>query len=821
MKFWIDFKYALRLLMKKPSFTALTVGVMACGLGICLYMFTFINVVMFKPLDFNNGERMVVVDIDINGVLHNGGQVKYINYQDVKQQSSSFSMLGAMQRGIVTVSGGEVAASYNAVYAQPELFTYTATLPIKGRLFNQNDDIPGANLVAVIGYELWQNYFIGRQDIVGQTVEVDGKKTEIIGVMPQGYLFPRASQLWLPIQFDPSQYTRAQSPQVTVYGLLKPGVSATQANSEMRQIMKRVNQQYPEFNKDESLVANTFMASIMGARSEPMMMIMMVAVGLVLLLACTNVANLLYARSNERAKETAIRVALGAPQSRLVMQMLWESLIICSIGGVFALLMAAWALETTNHILPTFINGRAPFWWNIQLDGSLILTTIALTLLTALFTGLLPALKIIKGDFNAVLRDGTRGAPSRKAKKTSQFLVVFEVALSICLLTAASMMTVAVKMANNIDYGAKTTNMLTAQIALPEASYDTAEKRIQYFQTAIAQINQIPGVAGVTAISSTPAENGGYRAVQPEGFEMVKDSPTPRANTISAMPGALALFEIPLLSGRYFNASDNQDSDKVAIVSDSFAAKFWPSSGNHDANTFNNAIGKRVKWADDKDQQWYRVIGVVGHVIHGQPFADFKYRTTIYRSNLQQGYGYMTLVAKANPTTHADASRLLKPMLQGIDAVDGSVPAFQVKTIEKVVSRNTAGINFMINLFMIFGLCATVLAGSGIYALMSNAISQRTQELGIRRALGSTDIMVIKMLMKQGIWQLLIGTVMGLPLAFLFSGIILDLIDITDGSIYLVFAAVPLFIATVVLLATYIPAARVVRLEPNVALRYE
>lgn len=809
MKFWIDFKYAVRLLLKKPSFTALTVAVMACGLGICIYMFTFINVTTFKPLDFKNGDRMVVIDISINGVLYNGGSITYANFQDVKQQSTSFSMFGAMQQDIVTVSGGDHAVSYRGTYSEPELFDYTSTLPIKGRLFNTNDDTPGANPVAVIGYDMWQNYFTGRADVIGQRIEVNGNQTEVIGVMPQDYLFPRSSQLWLPIQFDETQYTRSDGPLVEIYALLKPDVSIKQANDEIGQIMKRINQQYPELNKDEILVANTFMLSMMGNGTKPIMVVMLIAVAFVLLLACTNVANLLYARTTERAKETAIRVALGAPQSRLIMQMLWESLIICSFGGLFALLMAAFALETTNHTLASFINGRPPFWWNIQLDASLVIITIVLTLVTALITGILPALKIIKGDFNAILRDGTRGAQSRKAKKTSQLLVIVEVALSICLLTAASMMTVAVNMAKDANYGAKTTNMLTARINLPKVDYDTDEKKLAYFQTALSEIAQIPGVTAATAISSTPGQNSAYRPVEPEGFEIVKDAPAPRVNSLSAMPGALKVFEVPLISGRYFSQSDDMNSEKVAIVTESFVKKFWPNESH--------VLGKRIKWTDEEDAQWYRVVGVVGHVLHGQPFVDFKYRPSVYRSNLQMAYDRLTLVAK----TTSDASKLMTPMIKAIDTVDGNVAAFLIKTIEQLVSRNTAGISFVIKLFMIFGICATVLAASGIYALMSNAISQRTQELGVRRALGSTDRQVVKMLMKQGLWQLLIGAVVGLPLAFAFSGIIINLIGVQSMSLYLVFAVIPLLIATVVMLATYIPAARVVRLEPNVALRCE
>lgn len=809
MNFMFDLKYAIRLLLKKPSFTALTVGVMACGLALCIFMFSFIYAMIFKPFPFENGDRMVIMDKQIAGVLHNGGQVRYDYYKDIKEQNTSFEMFGLMQDYILTISGGDNAANYRGTFSDPELFNYTKVQPIMGRTFNDNDNIPAAANVAVIGYELWQNYFGGRQDILGHQFFVEGDSTEIIGVMPQGYLFPRANQLWMPIKLDTQAYQRGNGPFVGIYGLLKPGVSMEQANVEMAQIVNRTDAQYPEFNNGEMVVANTFMISMMGNGVKPVMLIMAISVALVLVLACVNVANLLYARSTERAKETAIRVALGAPQSRLVMQMLWESLIICSLGGTFALLLAAYGLEVTNRVMPTFLSGRAPFWWNISIDISLIWMTIVLTVLTALLTGILPARKIINGDFNAVLRDGTRGAISRKAKRVSQALVVFEVTLSVALLTGAIAMTVAVNQVMDTDYGARTTNMLTARVSLPEQTYQTSEQTIDYFNKLTTELEAIPGVNDVAITTSLPAQNGSYRPVLTEGFEVTKDSVPPRAVSILSMPGAMEALEYDLIKGRFFSTSDNQNSELVAIVTQSFASKMWPNE--------TDVIGKRIKWADAENSRWHRIIGVVGTTIHGQPFSDFKYRPSVYRAMLQSPINYSAVAI----TTQGNGDNLRAALIRAFASVDSEVPAYRVKTIEQVVERNTAGLNFIITLFMLFGISATILAGSGIYALMSNAIGQRTQEFGVRRALGSTDKEVIGMLLKQGGMQLLIGCVIGLPLAFVVGKAIMTLIGVSSWQIYSVYVAIPLFISLVVLLATYIPALRVTRVQPNDALRYE
>lgn len=809
MNFWFDLKYAFRLLLKKPGFTGLTVAVMAAGLGLCVFMFSFIYATMLKPLPFENGERMVIIDKEVDGVLHNGGQVKYSYYQDVKEQANSFEMIGAMQEGVFTISGGDNAANYRGVLSEPMLFNFTKVNPIKGRIFNKDDDTPGASPVAVIGFDLWQNYFAAREDIIGHEFFVEGVKTEVIGVMPSQYLFPRASQLWLPIKFEPHKYTRGSGPHIQVYAMLNEGVDSEQANNEMAQIIHRTNSQYPEHNTGELLAANTFMISIMGNGVKPIIAIMFIAVGFVLLLACINVANLLYARSTERAKETAIRVALGAPQSRLVMQMLWESLIICSLGGVFAILMAAYGTEVTKSILPSFLSGRPPFWYDIKIDASLVWLTLALTLLTAFITGILPAIKIIHGDFNAVLRDGTRGAISKKAKRVSQLLVIFEVTLSVALLTAAIVMAVAINQAMDTDYGARTEKMLTAHINLPGKHYETAEQRLTYLRNLEAELKAQPGVNGVAFTSALPAQNGAYRSVMPEGFETTKDARPPRAVTVNIMPGAMEALEYKLIKGRFISNSDDADSEKVIVVTQSFADRMWPGE--------TEVLGKRVKWADVEDSPWYRVVGVVGTIIHGQPFADFKHRPSVYRSNLQSPSLYL----KVAVTTDGDPNQLRGAMIKAFDSVDGNVPAFRIKTIKQILQRNTAGMGFVIKLFMLFGICATVLAGSGIYALMSNAIGQRTQEFGVRRALGATDGQVVGLLLKQGLIQLAIGTLIGLPLAFMFGNLIMTMIGVSSWDIYAVFIYIPLFIAAVVLLATYIPALRVTRVEPNVALRYE
>lgn len=809
MNFWLDLKYALRLLSKNPGFTGLTTAVMACGLGLCVFMFSVIYTTYLRPLPFDDGERMVVIDARQGGVVYNGGSMSINDYLDLKAQAQSYDKLGIYTTMTANVSGGDKAVRYEAVKAEPDFFRFIGATPLMGRLFNADDNQPGANPVAVIGYDMWQNYFGGRENILGYQFLNNGKQTEVVGVMPENFLFPVNNNLWMPLQIEIEALERNEGPTVAIFGLLKPGVTVEQANFEAAEIMKRLEHQYPETNSGTSAKVSTFMESFMGDGTRPILTVMIVAVLFVLLLACSNVANLLLARANERAKETAIRVALGAPQGRLVMQMMWESLLICTLGGIFGLLIAAWGLEVTNAILPSFVPDKPPFWWEIQLDVTIVQWMLMLVIVTALVTGLLPAWKTVNGNINDVLRDGTRGAQSRKSGRLSRALVMFEVALSCTLLTVSAMLAYAVNDAMDADYGADIEGIMTARVGLPTVDYPEEAQREVFYQALLTEMAQMPGVTGVGAASGVPGNYTPFRSIEIEGFETRKDGGYPRANSSNVYPGTLETLGVDLLQGRLFAASDDRESENVVVVSQSFVKKHF--------NGETDVIGKRLRWVDDEEPQWFRIIGVVKHVIHGQPFAPGKYRASVYRPYLQSGGRFLTVIAK----TQGDPQVLIKPLTAALASVDANVPAYYVKSMEQITHRNTAGMKFVSGLFNIFAAAALVLAASGIYGVMSNAINQRTQELGVRRALGASDESVVMLLMKQGWWQLLAGTVVGLPIAYFLGNQVVGIIGVESSMIYLAFVAIPLVITLVVSMATLMPARKAIGLEPSAALRYE
>jgi predicted permease len=807
MKWLFDIKYAYRMLLKSPGFTSLTVSVMAAGLGLCVFMLAFISSIMTRPLPFDQGEQMHIIELEYDGVHYNGGSILHPDYLTIKEQSNSYSEIGAYYSATANLSNGDRAQRYASVVTEANIFSFTNTSPIMGRSFTEQDATSGAAPVTVIGFDIWQNYFNGDQSVVGQSVKVNGVDTLIIGVMPQGYLFPMAAQLWQPLTEDTTRVKRSEAAHMAIYVKKKPDVSLEQANQEVKDIMSKIAQQYPETNSKSSAYVTTFQIWMMGDGTEMIIGLMLTAVGFVLVLACVNVGNLLFARANERAKETAIRVALGAPRGRLIMQMMWESVFICGLGGVFGLFLAAWSLELLEVILPNMLPISVPFWWQMSLDTELILQSIVIILVTAFITGILPAWKMSNSDFNAVLKDGTRGAMGKKAGRINRVLVIVEVALSCILLSLSGVLFVVLQEVNNSDFGANIENKLTARVGLPQATYSDDSKRTQYYQRLISKLTTIPGVKNAGAVSGLPGNGTSYQAFQPEGYE-VTENQYPRTGLAVTYIGSMQAMEMKLIEGRYFDSRDLIDSLPVSVITESMAKKYWPAE---------SALGKRFKYVEGENEPWLTVVGVINHVIQGQPFSNVKYRTTAYLPYTQQTRRFMSIFigTEGNPEQYNEA------LVSAVASIDPEVPAYTISTLTERLKRSTGGMTFVRDLFAVFAVCALLLASSGIYGVLANSTSRRTQEIGIRRAIGASDEKVLSMLMKQGWIQLLIGLVVGLPIGYLASQGVVQMLGPDTNNYYIVFAIIPVIISLVVTIATFVPAKRAIKMEPCSALRYE
>ncbi|WP_219094162.1 ABC transporter permease [Pseudomonas sp. UMAB-40] len=806
-----DIRYALRLLLKSPSFTFVTVLIMSCGLALTLYMFSVINTIMFTPLPYPDGKNMVLVNPTVNGVSLSDSGLNFMDYSDIKARSTQLEDMGYFYAERADLSDGSKAVSYMAIRNTAQMFSYAAVQPFRGRVLNQEDVQSGAEPVAVISYAMWQNYFASDAQLIGRDIKINGIHTRIVGIMPQNFAFPFFHDLWLPSRLEPSQYlVRKGAPEVSVYARLKPGVTLEDANRDLDRVMQSLALEHPESNKGLSAQVLTFQENFMGEETRPIFIVMLLAVSFVLLLACCNVGNLLLARTTERSKEIAIRVALGSPAGRLVLQMMLESLFICFLSGVVAVLLAAWGLEITNTILPGFVPNKIPFWWQLSLDNVLVFNALVLVIITAVLTSALPAWKIIRGNFNDVLRDGTRGAQSRGAGRVSRILVIFEVGLSCSILCISALFALLVYQATRADYGVDTSNYLTAQVYLNANNYPDDASRILFYQRLQDAAAAIPGVESAALTTSAVGQFTMPRQVDVDSSTNNRNErwSYPMVNDVQVMPGSLSAMGITPMAGREFAHGDTQDSQQVVVVSQSFAEQFWP--GERDV------IGKRLRFRDTDDQRWYTVVGVTPSVIHGRPFSAFRHRATVYRSLEQQPAPSLMLVLRApHPETVGPA------LINAVREVDSNLSVNQIQTLNERLARNTAGLHFIANLFMLFGLVAMILAATGIYAVMCNLINQRTQEIGLRMAMGATESNLLRMLMIQGGKQLLIGLVIGLPLAFFVAPKLTRVLGNGNTPFVLLFWMVALMITLVVALAVWLPSRRATNMSPADAIRYE
>jgi len=809
MSIFSDINFAFRTLIKNPKFTALTVFVMTTGLTLCIYMFSFIQGTMVAPLPFKDGERIRAIDMIYNGVTYQGTSIRVHDFEDLKKRVQSYEVFDAYDVGTVNLSTNDRAVKYTGHFVTENFFEISEAKPLLGRLLSNDDALSGAEPVAIISHTLWQSLFAGDKNVLGKKLRVNTKPTTVVGVMPDSYQFPDAGRIWLPYTAKAVGVERSKGDYVAVYGVLKPGVTDELANTEIKSLMAELEVKYPKLNSNVSARIWTIQEGSMGDGTSIIILAMELAVGFILLLACINVGNLLFSRATEKGKETAIRTALGAPRATIIMQMMWESVLICSISGVLAVLFSGLWLEQSNNDLLEAFPFDPPFWWNMVITESSIIAAIVITLVTAFVTGILPAIKATSGDFNATLRDGTRGAQSKSAGRLSKIIVISEVVLSCALLMLSTGMVYSVNQQNNIDYGTSIENVFTTRVGLPEAEYQGLEKRQQYYQNVMAALKVKPEVQDVSITRTLPGNWATYENIAIDGVDYGKKPQYPSASSVGIAHNYFQVMEVNLREGRVFDSRDKIGSPLTAVVTDNFVKKHFKNG---------DVLGKRFKFIES-DQDWYTIIGVVNEIIHGQPTVVNIDKPTAFISLQQTPKRFVSIVVK---TKASDASTVagLSDMVTGVmQKIERDAPAYDVKTLRASIDQRNAGMNFVSELFLVFAAASMVLAFSGIYGVMSNTIVQKTQEIGIRRALGADEGDIYKHFIIQGIKQLAIGLIIGVPMGIALVKM-LEQSSLAQGSLML-YIIIPTLISAVIFLAIYYPVQRALKLEPCSALRYE
>lgn len=829
MSFGIDIKYAARLLIKNPIFTLTSVLIVAVGLGLSLYCYSLLMNLVFKPLYLNGDQPIISIEAAFNENHSYRIGPDPLDLYQLRNESQYIQDFGIYQEGTTLIGAtgkGSSTKKYNAALVEWNIFEFAGVQPILGRGFRPEDHFDGAEPVVVLSHQVWQGYFSADDTIVGSIIKVDSVPTKVIGVMPEGFSFPSSAQTWLPQTQANIKPTDRSRTWMFAYARLKEGTSLDQLNNELSSLNQDIIAKLPDDMGWRATSDGRYMRALPFKQANAdvtqyynVFISMLVVVLLILLLACINIGNLLLGRINERYKDIAIRVALGVPRKRLILQMLWESVFICTLGAFIAVILALWGVSVSNDFLETMfmLNNGKPFWWQLSL-GSGSIAVLCLTLvLMILVTGLIPAWRALSGDFNAVLRDGTRGALGKSAARAGNILVIIEISLSCVVLVIATILLFSSYSAGQADYGVETQARITARLELPLESYperrehefEDRQKRTDFYYKLKDQLERLPNIESVSFMSNLPGtgEGSSYFEIQGRAAQVYNENP--KANTESVTRDAWRAVGMSLIDGRDFDHRDTETAMGNVIINASIAKEYFPEG---------NAIGSKVRrvWSTGQ-REWQTIVGVVSDTFHGSTMHTSSARYTMYRPIDRDGRPQM------NMALHylGSESQARKSLIETINQVDINVGAYHIQSYESLIQQPMLLVSAVSKIFLFCGVMAMFLAGSGIYAVAANSITQKTQEIGVRKALGATDSDVMKLFMGKAVMQLMIGLFIGIALSLWVVNLMTDAMILDNMSYFIGLIGMPLLISAIVLLATFIPTRRAVLLEPSVALHQD
>ncbi|MGI9089438.1 MAG: ABC transporter permease [Chthoniobacterales bacterium] len=826
-----DVRVGLRVLLKDKVFCILSVLVLALGIGGAMTQFAVVNAIVLRGFSFPHPEQLMSVGLidpkasDQNNNFGNGNIPAAQDYEDINAAQHSFAMMaGYLNGSTINVTYNNNPQRYTGAYVTDELFKIIGVSPVLGRDFNAEDNKPGAPKTAILGDEIWRRDFNADPNIVGQSVTINGKAATIIGVMPKGFKFPISEELWTPLynEWPPTPrgelFLGANGRAPAVMGRLKADVTLDQANAEMVGIARHIAEGNPKTNQNfTSASVQPLLKAFTGVQLRQIVWAMLGAVILVLLIACVNVMNMQFGRAALRAKELAIRGALGATRWRLVRQMLTESLLVAILGAIAGSLIAYWAVDMFESVVKA-APFPPPYWWQFTIDGRVLIFTLIITVVATVVSGLLPAFLSSRGNAAEVMKEGGRGNSSRLVNTLTRVLVVAQIALTAALLIAATLQIKSIRNQTTLDYGYDENSLYAARMALMEGTYPSEDSRREFFKHAVRALRanpQFEAAAMTDRFRMTFAPNGQYEV---DGQNYLTDRDRPRGNFESVSDGYFSTLGLKIREGRDFTLDDTDSKQPVAIVNASFARKHWgnQSALNHQVRIFNPG----------KEQPWRTIVGVVPDTLMQGPFDQQTEAAGFYMPLLGASPATQFATVLVRPRAGQRANTLGPVLSKAVTELDANLPTYFAGTPAQFHNEILSGNRVIATLFTIFGVVAFILSGVGLYGVMSFSVNQRTQEFGIRMALGADAKRILRMVMSQGAWQLAIGLILGVGGVALLLGVvaaaalknILFKVNPLDPTIYF---AVSGLLTLVAALSCFIPARRATRVDPMVALRYE
>jgi len=805
-----DLRYAVRGLIKRPGFTIIAVMTLALGIGANSAIFSVVDGVLLRSLPLPDAQSLYAVHTGAAIFNRYDGPFSYPEYQDVVQQTRSFESIGAWYDADANLSEGARPERVMLRVVLPSLLPTLGVEPVRGRNFLPEETTKGRDHVALITHGLWQRRFSGVDDAVGKSVRLDNVEYQIVGILPRDFQFEKPVDIWLPLTTTDPEINVRNSHFLRVIARLRPGVTEKSVAADLSAVAKYESDNFPDMfpaSAGFDFRARPYLEDIVGDIRLPLY-ILLAAVGFVLLIACTNVANLLLAKAAPRQREIALRTALGARRYHLLRQLLTESLLLAIIAGGIGVLLATWGTAALVALSPDTL----PRAREIGFDWRVLAFTGGIALATGIVFGLMPAIWGPRVDLTDALKEGSRGSTSGGGR-LRKLLVIAEVALSVMLLVGAGLMLRSFSHLRNVNPGFRTDHALTLRVSLPvpngQITGDDENRFMSFYDRTLARLSELPGVTAAGASNMIPLDgNGTDRLIEIEGYIPRDQADMPDAQNRQVTPGWFAAMGIPLVQGRLIERSDDEKAPRVLVVNQAFVKRYFPNG---------DAIGKRMRLGKlTSDFPWATIVGTVGDVrnftLDEPPEPAMYWPVAQIRSTPS-----LAIVVR----TQSDPAALGPAVRDAIAEIDQAQPIYDMQTLDQLVAKSLDQRRFTLTLMLLFGVIALVLSAIGIYGVMAFAVTQRTQEIGIRMALGASAVDVLKMVVGSGMFLAVIGVVVGLIGAFAVTRLMASLLFGVSPTDVVTFGLVTAGLLMVALLACYIPARRATKVDPLVALRYE
>ncbi|HKV62159.1 MAG TPA: ABC transporter permease [Candidatus Acidoferrum sp.] len=815
---WQDVRFGLRMLAKHRVATLVCVVALGLGIGANAAMFSLAEAFLLHPVPFENSDRIVVLP-DAHAATQDGAgfgpedfnPVAPATYIDWKKETHSFDDLAAYAWDEVNLTADREAQKVQDFRVTANFFPLIGVQPLLGRTFLPEEEEPGRDQEIILSYGLWEQRYASDPNVLKRVIKVDGKSFNVVGVMKKGFDFPMPAEAWIPLALSTKERLRRDNRHLWVLGRLKQGVSFSESDAEMKAVSERQAEAYPDTNKAWRLQPQLLRKFITGTLTRQYTVMLMVAVGFVLLIACADVANVQFARITGRTSEFAVRAAMGGSRWRLVRQLLIESVMLSMGGAALGLFLAQWDIQMILAHMPADVARFVAGWKTIRLDTNAFVFALGIAVISGVVSGIAPALMGSRASIAEALKEGGRGSSvSRARHRLRGALVVAEVALAMVLLVGAGLMVKGFQGLLNVNESYRPTTLLTLNFSLPEAQYAQPAARLSFHEQMLRRLDTVSGVQAASLVTHVPyAEGGGIGETEfsIEGRALTGRGETRTAILETTTPNYFNTLNIALRDGRLLGDTDGAESPQVAVISGSLARRYFPGE---------NPLGRHIKIGKaESEGKWMTVVGVVNDVHYSWIVKDDV--PTIYRSFRQTPPYFTTVVLR----TAGEPLKFVSAARAEIAAIDANLPLYNIKPMDKVITESIVGIAYVATMMAVLGAIALVLASVGVFGVMSYSVSERTHEIGIRMSMGAQTGNVLALVLRSGMFLTALGLGIGLPIAFLLAQALSSLLYGVQAADPMSFIGLPLLLLAVAGIASYLPARRAAHLDPLQALRHD